>query len=65
MTRLPRVASLAPESEGWGYVLCTHKELRPIRSGELLLVTLQDATGQINAKVIDDIERFKGEFEAG
>ena len=39
MTRLPRVSSTSiPESEGWGYFLCTYKELRPIRSGELLLV---------------------------
>ena len=42
-----------------------YKELRPIRSGELLLFTLQDATGQIHAKLLDDIERFKDEFEAG
>jgi 3'-5' exoribonuclease len=51
--------------QGWGYFLCTYKELRPIRSGELLLLTLQDASGQIPAKHVDDIERFKDEFEAG
>ncbi len=50
MTRLPRVSALTADSEGWGYFLCSQKELRPIRSGELLLVTLQDASGQINAK---------------
>jgi 3'-5' exoribonuclease len=65
MTRLPRIADLSIESEGWGYFLCTDKELRPIRNGELLLLTLQDASGQIPAKVIDDIERFKSEFDAG
>ena len=65
MPRLPRIREIAPESEGWGYFLCTFKELRPIRSGELLLFTLQDATGQIQAKLLDDIERFKDEFEAG
>ena len=65
MMRLPRVQSLTPDSEGWGYYLCSHKELRPIRSGELLLVTLQDATGQVNAKVLDEIGRFNAEFEAG
>lgn len=65
MNRLPRVAELSAESEGWGYFLCIDKELRPVRNGEILLVTLQDATGQISGKVLDDIERFKDEFEAG
>jgi 3'-5' exoribonuclease len=66
VTRLPRIQDLdASESEGWGYFLCTDKELRPIRSGEILLFTLQDSTGQIQAKLFDDIERFKDEFDAG
>jgi 3'-5' exoribonuclease len=65
MPRLPRIREIGPESEGWGYFLCTFKELRPIRSGELLLFTLQDATGQMQAKLLDDIQRFKDEFEAG
>jgi len=65
MTRLPRIPQLAPDSEGWGFYLCTYKELRPIRSGEILLFTLQDAGGQIQAKLLDDVERFKDEFEAG
>lgn len=65
MARLPRVASLTPDAEGWGYFLCTHKELRAVRSGEILLFTLQDATGQIAAKLVDDVERFRDEFEQG
>lgn len=65
MARLPSLQDLAPDSEGWGYFLCTFKELRPIRSGELLLFTLQDRTGQVSAKLFDDIPRFKDEFEAG
>ena len=65
MPRFPRIHAITPDSEGWGYFLCTFKELRPIRSGELLLFTLQDSTGQIQAKLLDDIERFKEEFEAG
>lgn len=65
MNRLPTIRHLAPDIEGWGYFLCTYKELRPIRSGEILLFTLQDATGQVPAKLFDDIERFKEEFEAG
>jgi 3'-5' exoribonuclease len=63
--RLPQIKELGIDQEGWGYFLCTSKELRPIRNGELLLFTLQDATGQINAKLLDDIPRFLNEFEAG
>jgi 3'-5' exoribonuclease len=65
MSKLPRVRDLPTETEGWGYFLCTSKELRPIRHGELLLFTLQDSTGQIAAKLVDDIDRFKAEFDAG
>ena len=65
MNRLPRIADLPDEAEGWGYFLCTYKELRPIRNGELLLFSLQDAGGQISAKLFDDIERYKNEFDAG
>jgi 3'-5' exoribonuclease len=65
LTRLPRISDLSPEAEGWGYFLCTSKELRPIRNGELLLFTLQDSSGRIEAKVLDAVERFRDEFEAG
>jgi 3'-5' exoribonuclease len=65
MPRLPRIREITPDTEGWGYFLCTFKELRPIRSGELLLFTLQDSSGQIQAKLLDDIERFRAEFETG
>jgi 3'-5' exoribonuclease len=65
MSRLPKVRELAHDSEGWGYFLCVHKELRAVRSGEILLFTLQDDTGHIPAKLVDDVERFREEFEAG
>lgn len=65
MPRLPRLNALTSEADGWGYFLCTYKELRAVRSGEILLFTLQDVTGQIPAKLVDDVERFKDEFEAG
>ena len=65
MSRLPKLAALAPESEGWGYFLCTYKELRAVRSGEILLFTVQDSSGQMPAKLVDDIGRFKEEFEQG
>jgi 3'-5' exoribonuclease len=65
MTRLPKLRDLSADDEGWGFFLCTYKERRPIRSGELLLLTLQDASGQLPGKVVDDSGRFNDEFEAG
>ncbi len=66
MTRLPRIAALTTEDAGWGFFLCTYKELRAGRSGsEFVILNLQDASGQTTAKILQDAERFKGEFEAG
>jgi 3'-5' exoribonuclease len=66
MNRLPKIASLTAEDQGWGYFLCTYKELRAGRSGsEFLFLSLQDASAQIVAKVMADVERYKNEFEGG
>jgi 3'-5' exoribonuclease len=66
VSRLPRVAELTAEDSGWGFFLCTSKEARVGRSGsEFLILTLQDATGQVTAKVLDEASRFADEFEAG
>ena len=65
MNRLPKLAALTPDAEGWGYFLCTYKELRAVRSGDILLFALQDSTGQMAAKLVDDVQRFKDEFEPG
>jgi len=66
MQRLPKLSSLTVEDSGWGFFLCTYKELRAGRSGsEFLFLTLQDATAQTVAKLLTDVERYKAEFEAG
>lgn len=65
MNRLPKLRDLSAEDQGWGYFLCPYRELRPVRNGEILLMTLQDSTGQVSAKVVDDPVRFKDEFDAG
>lgn len=66
MTRLPRIAALTTEDSGWGFFLCTYKELRAGRSGsEFVILNLQDASGQTTAKILQDADRFKDEFEAG
>ena len=66
MQRLPKLASLGVEDSGWGFYLCTYKELRAGRSGsEFLFLSLQDSSTQIVAKLMSDVERYKNEFEAG
>ena len=66
MTRLPRLAALTAEDSGWGFFLCTYKESRAGRSGsEFLILTLQDASAQVTAKVFSGVDRFREELDAG
>jgi len=66
MNHLPRLAHLTTEDAGWGFFLCTYKELRAGRSGsEFAILNLQDASGQTTAKILADVDRLKGEFEGG
>jgi 3'-5' exoribonuclease len=64
--RLPKLAALTESDEGWGYFLCTYREVRTGRSGnDFLFLSLQDASAQIVAKLMQDADRYKNEFEAG
>ena len=66
MSKLPKLSALTVEDSGWGFFLCTYKEVRTGRSGgEFLFLSLQDASAQVVAKLMTDVERFKGEFDAG
>jgi 3'-5' exoribonuclease len=66
MQRLPKVAGLNVDDSGWGFFLCTYKESRAGRSGsEFLFLSLQDSTGQVVAKLMSDVDRYKHEFDAG
>ena len=66
MSKLPKLSALSAEDAGWGFFLCSYTEIRTGRSGgEFLFLSLQDASAQVVAKVMTDVERFKGEFEAG
>jgi 3'-5' exoribonuclease len=66
MNRLPKLSSLTAEDAGWGYFLCTYKEVRAGRSGsEFVFLSLQDATGQVVGKLMTDVDRYKDQFEAG
>src|SRR5205809_2099645 len=65
-TRLPPVATLQPNAAGYGFYLCLAKDARQGRGGgEYLAVILQDATGQLMARVFDNAARSAQEFEAG
>lgn len=66
MARLPKLTDLAPGHSGWGFFLCARKDARTGRSGgEYLEVLLQDVSGSVRAKVFQDVEALKHEFEAG
>jgi len=66
MQRLPKVTALSVDDSGWGYFLCSYKELRAGRSGsEFLFLSLQDSSGQVVGKLMCDVERYKDEFDAG
>ncbi len=63
--RLPAIRDLTPESNGTGFYLCQQKELRAGRKADYVSVTLLDATGRIAAKIFDDVDRLRGEFDEG
>jgi 3'-5' exoribonuclease len=66
LNKLPKISALTAEDAGWGFFLCTYKEFRTGRSGsEFLFLSLQDASGQVVAKLMSDVDRFKNEFDAG
>jgi 3'-5' exoribonuclease len=66
MARLPSIAELDATSSGSGYFLCVRKERRTGRGGgAFLAMQLQDATGEIGAKLFQDVESFEPLFDAG
>lgn len=65
MTQLPRISELTGAANGWGYFLCARKELRSGKSGHYLALVLQDISGEVKAKVFQDVEILKEEFDAG
>ena len=65
-SRLPAIRALSAELDGWGFFLCTQKDVRQGRSGDLLiLLGLQDRTGFLKARIVTDAPRFRDEFDAG
>ena len=66
MTRLPRIAELSDTASGWGFFLCLQKELRSGKTGSnYLALVLQDISGDIKAKIFQEVDVLKDEFDAG
>jgi 3'-5' exoribonuclease len=66
MTQLPRIAELTGAAAGWGFFLCSKKELRSGKTGSnYIALVLQDISGEIKAKVFQDVDVLKDEFDAG
>jgi hypothetical protein len=64
--RLPPIAEIDGASSGWGFFLCAQKDLRPTKTGgSYLSLMLQDATGEIAAKVFDGAESLNTQFNKG
>jgi 3'-5' exoribonuclease len=65
-TRFPNVRVLTPEIAGWGFFLCTRKDLRHGRGGDLFVaLSLQDRTGVVQGRIFNDAARLGDEFDAG
>src|SRR5262245_22199383 len=65
MARLPSIDGIIAETAGWGFFLCSEKSIRQGRGGEYVALTLQDATGNLTGRVLDNVDRLKDEFDAG
>ena len=65
-SRFPTIRALLPESAGWGFFLCTHKDVRQGRGGDLYIaVSLQDRTGFLRARIFNEAARLRDEFDSG
>jgi 3'-5' exoribonuclease len=65
MARLPRIAELEATSNGTGFFLCARKERRNGAKGPFLALVLQDVSGEIGAKVFQDVDASDAQFDAG
>lgn len=65
-TRFPNIRALTPEQDGWGFFLCTYKDVRHGRGGDLYIaMSLQDRTGVVRARIVNDVSRLRDEFDSG
>ena len=65
-TRFPSIRALAPEFDGWGFFLCTQKDVRHGRGGDLFVaLSLQDHTGLVRGRIFNEAARLLEEFDNG
>ena len=65
-SRFPNIRVLTPELAGWGFFLCTYKDIRQGRGGDLnIAMSLQDRTGLVRARVFNEAARLRDEFDSG
>lgn len=65
MARLPKISELTAGSAGTGFFLCARKDRRTGRGGSFLVLQLQDVSGQIDAKVFQDVDNLDPQFDVG
>jgi 3'-5' exoribonuclease len=65
MARLPRISEITATSAGTGFFLCARKERRNGRGGPFLALLLQDVSGEIDAKVFQNVDDADAQFDAG
>jgi 3'-5' exoribonuclease len=65
-SRLPNIRVLTPELAGWGFFLCTQKDVRQGRGGDLFIsLSLQDRTGLVRGRIFNEAARLREEFDSG
>jgi 3'-5' exoribonuclease len=63
---LPFIRALSPELTGWGFFLCTQKDVRQGRGGDLFIaLSLQDKTGVVKGRIFNEAARLRDEFDNG
>jgi 3'-5' exoribonuclease len=65
MARLSKISDLEASSNGTGFFLCVRKERRNGAKGPFLAVVLQDVSGEIGAKVFQDVDAADEQFDVG
>lgn len=64
--RFPNIRVLTSEVAGWGFFLCTHKDVRHGRGGDLFIaLSLQDRTGLVRGRIFSEAARLRDEFDSG
>ena len=65
-SRFPTISGLSSGFAGWGFFLCTWKDVRQGRGGDLYIaLSLQDRTGLLRGRIFADAARLRDEFDSG